>query len=1147
MAASSSCSACGSSNTEQFWFELECNHNLCVPCFSKLSSERGCNPFFSCPIHSCSHVSNTWNLCECKESIKHARSGLQISQPCTENSKFQIKKPEILSEPKQYHQNLDIDKIYDTCILSITYPKGSKDNGSRSLACIAAEMRGKNADKDWRDEAKDNTEAIFQVLNQYLVGSGCDGDDSSSENDNDEIDPEKKDADNFFDGNSESLDDMATIDSKSILNRCIYALGKGEVVSAQPNNSVLWKNLLCQTFTASDIIRGLSAGYGKNSGRLKKKVAGQLISCCASKALWKVLSKLGIAPSQEFIRLGEDSSGLDKMLKGLRCSRHDLLMLLYDNLGFRKKGSVPGFEQFTAMQILAIEKELLQEWGIYPTPDNPHPLSRIRKNWEDIRADVSFDDVMGIKADDNDQLAKSIISGIETIMTLEARGGLPTLTEVQDLIANDADRSEVAFLTEMVEEKGVRGLANADQPSSEVTTVISNVQEEDVDTYQTSLDANNSIVDRPMKADLNAKSTVKSLMNYGLDIRSNVLEKAAENEWWEEQTPIMQDYGLPLLGDGSPTYAISTILRTDTAKKYKDKVMGFGGGFHLLLETHRKRGSLFGASHLEDMFSTWRTTNGQLKWVLEPGDPGQIDAELIMVVLALYTVAIREEAKRRAKKAHENGEKHFRMSAADVIDSMTRRALEHPLMLVVLIELRLAELTFMLHEAERKGDASIYITAKKYLAALFAISHATKYVSMTIDFFVSIFCFSDADRKIYEEGIFVRKTKNGRTIFSDRFVEWMMKDFRTWLGKMATANPESMVARCALNMNERKKERLFGRSELKLEDSKKCGSPSKPVELDHVYCQIVAFATDANFYGDGPLRHLRKGPLSKRNPNNNDPEEEFFPFEEDEFSSICCKNGKPIHLNKEMLSLYSTGRERLESYFDLFLKNGDVNDPKRSEKEVSLASIDPVMSASDREDELDLERGIATDTEIISKNYTNAQLKVEIQQLNMKHIELRETLNNTSSQFIPSPTSGKKSELVAQVVILRCGLIRLNKNWKKERLQEIQARLDVRSANQSSNMRNVMEKELRNSIYTLDGATAKIESNENNGIEFEVKNYFTPVENEDEGSHQGGVTFDSGDEDDDDNDDDATQNPTPARLRQSIGVSHLTGMFSPPP
>ena len=1104
----SSCSSCGSENTNQFCFKLECNHDLCVPCFSKLSSTRGCNPFLSCPIQSCSHVSNSWDLCEHKESFKRIRSGKLIPQSSTDTKKFQIRKPDISTEPKQYHQNLEIDKIYDTCILSITYPKLSSVTGSEVLACISAEMRGKNADNDWGEETKNSIEAIFQVLNKYLVQSG-NAEDTSSENNNennDEIDPND---DNFFSGNYESLDDMASEDSKSVLNRCIYALGMGDVISSQPNDTVLWKNLLCQSFTASDIVRNLSAGYGEKSGRLKKKVAGQLISCCASKALWKILSKLGIAPSQEYIRLEEDSIGLKKLHKGLRCTCHDLILLLYDNLGFRKKGSVPGFEQFTAIQLATLSKELLQKWGIYPTPDNPHTLSRIRKCWEDIRADVSFDDIIGIKQEDDDQLAQSVISGIDTILKLEAMGGLPTLKEAQALIENDAERSEVSFSTEMVEEKGVRKLANSDQPSSEVVTVVSNVREEEVDMFQTSLDANSSIVDRPMKADLNSKSTVKSLMNYGLTIRSNVLESAAENEWWKEQTPILQDYGLPLLGDGSPTYAISTILRTDEAKKYEGKVMGFGGGFHLLLETHRKRGSLFGASHLEDLFSTWRTTTGQLKWVLDPGDPGQIDAELIMVVLALYTAAIREEAKRRAKKAHENGEEHFKMCAADVIDSMTKRALEHPLMLVMLIELRLAELTFMLHEAERKGDAGIYITAKKYLAALFAVSHATKYVSMTLDFFVSIFCFSDADRKIFEEGIFVRKTKNGNTIFSDRFVEWMMKDFRTWLGKMASANTESMVSRCALNMNERKKERVFGRRELKVEDKeKKSGSQAKPIELDHIYCQVLTFATDANLYGDGPLRHLPKGPMSKRNPigADIDPEDAFIPFEEDEFSTICSKAGKPTHLNKEMLSLYSTGRERLESYFNLFLKHGDLNDPKRSEKEVSLSAIDPIMSASDRKDELDLERSIVTEADIIFKNYKIDELKEEIRQLNENHIRAREALDNPLSEaFTPSSTRGNKGELVAQVVILRFGLIRLNKNWQNERKQEIEARLNERLTNQSSTMRDHMAKELENSLYTLNGAMAKRESNENS-IEFEVKNNFTPLENDDdEDSHLGDV------------------------------------------
>ena len=209
------------------------------------------------------------------------------------------------------------------------------------------------------------------------------------------------------------------------------------------------------------------------------------------------------------------------------------------------------------------------------------------------------------------------------------------------------------------------------------------------------------------------------------------------------------------------------------------------------------------------------------------------------------------------------------------------------------------------------------------------------------------------------------------------------------------------------------------------------------------------------------------------------------------------------------------------------------------------------MSASDKKDELDLERGIVTEADVISKNYTNAELKEEIKRLNEKHIQLREALDNPlPAAFIPSSTGGKKAELVAQVVILRFGLIRLNKNWQSERKQEIQARLNERSTNQSSTMRNDMAKELENSLYTLNGATAKRESNENS-IEFEVKNYFTAIENDDdEDSHLGGVNFDLGDDgdaDDDDDDNDAVLSP-PARIRQSIGVhTYLGGIFSPTP
>ena len=102
----------------------------------------------------------------------------------------------------------------------------------------------------------------------------------------------------------------------------------------------------------------------------------------------------------------------------------------------------------------------------------------------------------------------------------------------------------------------------------------------------------------------------------------------------------MDRYGTALLGDGNPTNMMQNILQEEEGEVYKH-IKAFTGGFHMILETHRKRGSLFGQSHLEDVFSCWRTTLGQLNWVMNPGDPNQIDCELAMYVLAVYISGMR--------------------------------------------------------------------------------------------------------------------------------------------------------------------------------------------------------------------------------------------------------------------------------------------------------------------------------------------------------------------------------------------------------------------------------------------------------------------------------------------------------------------------
>ena len=156
------------------------------------------------------------------------------------------------------------------------------------------------------------------------------------------------------------------------------------------------------------------------------------------------------------------------------------------------------------------------------------------------------------------------------------------------------------------------------------------------------------------------------------------------------------------------------------------------------LTAHKKRGAIFANSHLNDVFSSWRTTNGKLKWVTEPGDPNQIESELPMYVLGMYTGAMRAMliVKIAEAEAQDDDVEEIKVSPGDVVDFMINRSKEEPLVFVMLIELRYAELTFMLREAEKNGDADLYSTALKYLSPLFAAAHATKYVSMTSDFFI---------------------------------------------------------------------------------------------------------------------------------------------------------------------------------------------------------------------------------------------------------------------------------------------------------------------------------------------------------------------------------------------------------------------------
>ena len=119
--------------------------------------------------------------------------------------------------------------------------------------------------------------------------------------------------------------------------------------------------------------------------------------------------------------------------------------------------------------------------------------------------------------------------------------------------------------------------------------------------YSSHYEANNSVIDRPMESDLNSKHTCEMIMNYGVTMRDSIISQESEGRW-KDIPKYLEDFPLKLCGDGNPSFVMSGLLRTK-CEKFGKKVSSYSGVFHNLLEAHRKRGDMFGSTHLEVIFS----------------------------------------------------------------------------------------------------------------------------------------------------------------------------------------------------------------------------------------------------------------------------------------------------------------------------------------------------------------------------------------------------------------------------------------------------------------------------------------------------------------------------------------------------------------
>ena len=96
--------------------------------------------------------------------------------------------------------------------------------------------------------------------------------------------------------------------------------------------------------------------------------------------------------------------------------------------------------------------------------------------------------------------------------------------------------------------------------------------------------------------------------------------------------------------------------------------------------------------------------------------------------------------------------------------------------------MRYVEVVLLLHQAKENRDAEKFVTAIKFASTLITTTHATKYTFSHANFLSWWHCALAAEKAIYEEFVMCKKTKNSQNILTDRFVEWMVKEFRDVVG-----------------------------------------------------------------------------------------------------------------------------------------------------------------------------------------------------------------------------------------------------------------------------------------------------------------------------------------------------------------------------
>ena len=303
------------------------------------------------------------------------------------------------------------------------------------------------------------------------------------------------------------------------------------------------------------------------------------------------------------------------------------------------------------------------------------------------------------------------------------------------------------------------------------------------------------------------------------------------------------------------------------------------------------------------------------------------------------------------------------------------------------------------------------------------------------------------------------------SVSKDRFVEWMMRDFRMWLGKTGNAHTGTLLERCAVMLGQLKRDKNIARTFLHADSANAREKEDAKLYVNAIFCEVFVFAMEANLFGDGPPMHCKKRASSRQ--KGADGATRASNYEEftsgSDFSCICLgSDKKQVKLNKELLRVLNIGERRVMDYYDTYMVHGDLDDPSRSEGPdgVSLKSVKPLKRDIENDIKSKIERTTSTKLGDIGKFYTKAELDDEIYYLNSVLLELDPCAN-------PQRKGKLKDESQSKVFLLCLQIIELDETWVERRTAEVKEEILREMSGYEDSVEDIAAAEINNPFFSF--------------------------------------------------------------------------------